>query len=290
MRFRIFGLSALLLAVATVWGQEPPPTAGKLGRRVQSLVDRQIGPAYAEGGRLQLLDGLSSVTARMKPAQRQALDRYLQRSGMPPSGKMMVDCYLSLVTQGYVRSLPSPSLRDVMAMVPEMSNVIDEVLDEVDQSVVTLEPLPVLASMEDYEGLFWEMHVLKNRIEQAGNYARYGAQLLDRAQNSRTRVHEDDIETLVSGFGERVQQLQAAYDDLQQRQFDFRLDRMEVARMTLESSDDVMERMRAAFAGQLDARMFEYRSLGPEQASTDRSVVDTTTKRTTTKTTSTNFY
>ncbi len=258
-------LSVLTLLVAsTAYGQrQQPDVPVKLSRRAESLIERQILPAFRAGDRQQLLAGLSDATQRMNPEQLEAFDERLQALGMQPAGTMMVDGYQSLLTQG-VTDLPSPSIRELLVMVPAMSDAMDAVLDEVHNSVATLEPVPVLESMEDYEGLFWEMHVLKNRMEQAGNYARYGTHLLDQARMTMDRSRKtksselaSQIDGLTADFEDRVNQLKTAYDDLQQRQFEFRLNRMELARSTLASSDDFMDRVRAAFAGQLDARMFQ---------------------------------
>lgn len=256
MRHRL--LAAFLMCTITlVHGQAPDgQPAVRLNKRTESLLQQKILPGYRLSNRLQLLEGLSSATARLKPDQLQAFEERLRMLGLPNSAKLMVDAYMSLLTQGRNDDLPKPKTPEIVVMVPELENSIKEVLVAVNDSVTTIDPLPNLDRMEDYEGLFWEIHVLENKIVNAANFARYGAYLIEQADKQKSRGFEDQLKQLSTNFEEHVEDLKIASRDLQERKLEFRVGRMELAKKVLGDNASFMERIRAAFAGQLDAAMF----------------------------------
>lgn len=245
--------------------------APKLSKRAQSLLEQKIVPAYRLGDPLQLANGLASVTSRMKPEQLAAFDEQLRMLAMPTAGKMMVDSYMSLLTQGQIDGLPEPGVREIVTMVPALDTSIMDVLRGIDESVATVDPLPVLEKLEDYEGLLWEIHVLENKIKYTFNYARYGVALIEQAKKKRSRGFEEQLEKLAVDFEGRVDELEAAQWDLHQRKMEFRLDRLDLAKRVLVAADSsFIEKLQAAFAGQLDAAAFSERFALPEPRAFDR--------------------
>lgn len=252
-----------------VTGQAAKPLP-KLSNRIESLIEQKILPAYQRGDRLELLKALSSATARMKSAQLEAFDEHLRTLSMPPAGRLMVDGYLSLLTQGQANDLPNPDLRQVLVMLPDLDARINDVIVEVDRSAATLEPLPKLETLEDYESLFWEIHVLQNKLKNAANYARYGAKLVaDSKKKKQIRNLSEQLAKL-EAFGNPLEQLQEIYKDLEQRELESRLNRMELSLVVLQSNNAFIERLQAAFAGQQDSLVLKRVLSGSEPTAFDR--------------------
>lgn len=257
MRYHIVFLLAATLLVPPLAFAQQQRQQPSLGKRVESLLEHKIVPAYQLGDRLQLIQSLSDATSRMKPEQLEAFDDRLLNFGMPNSAELMLAGYMSLLTQGQTKDLPKPAFHDALAMLPQLESKIKDVVGAVDDSVATIEPLPKLETLEEYEGLFWEIHVLKNKLENAARYAEFGTQLVEKAQKKR-RVSDENAGKLAefNDFKAYSTRLKSAYQDLEERQLEFRLDRMALAKQVLSDTDKYLGKLQATFGAQQDIQTF----------------------------------
>src|SRR5262245_3236820 len=128
MTVRLDWLLPLLLAWPAA-ALAPPATAAdtlpvKDGRDLAQAVE-----AWNRGDGAVALKAFSALLARLNDGQVELVHKELAARKLPTLGKLMGSARLTLVTQGYEKSLPVPGAREAILVLPEFQQEVAAILD-----------------------------------------------------------------------------------------------------------------------------------------------------------------
>jgi len=229
------------------------PNVTPTERRISNTVEEQIVPAYRMGNRLDILHLLSDLTKRLDADELETLDDTLAGAGLPKAGEIMVSARLAMVQQNQTGTLPPAHQKDILLIIPVLRDESRAILKDARSHEVMQDPLPAPRQLEVYERLFWEIHVLDNRLRNAQEICEYGAKMVALGGKSRTRrLSESQLDLLDTNFATTAKQLGSVRHELQERRMELRVGRLDQAAVVLDASDEFIERLQAAFVVGLD--------------------------------------
>ncbi len=202
----VLGLISQLWTASLVTAQVRPDLVAE---KLQRSVEDEIAPAYQDGDSRRTLELLCELTKKLAEDQRQVLDGILASAGMPTTGELMVQSRLTLVRQGQGAGLPKPHLREALLAIPLLRDEARNALDDAKQHAVMQASLPHPGGLDEYERLFWEIHVLENRLRSACDLCDYGAAFVQRGGlRARARQLSDaELDLLDTNFANTAQEL-----------------------------------------------------------------------------------
>ena len=174
---RLILLELVLVAVFTAVNVSLAAVATELTSKQQATVDQLIS-FHSRGNSVALLKSAATLTQRAKPEQLDAIDEYLHEQDIPPISELMADTRLKLVLQGQTKHLPKPTQQETLLTIPRINDIVSEAVDAVDDQAILQDPLPTYDSLDEYEKLLWDVHVLENNLRNALNIATYGDQMM----------------------------------------------------------------------------------------------------------------
>ena len=114
-------------------------------------------------------------------------------------------------------------------------------------------PLPKPESIEDYEPVFWEAHVLEQRLQNAADLARYAMELTKHPPRMKTdTLSEEHQAVLKTNFVELAANIEALQSELAKQEFELRVQRIRLAASILSSAADIRDRLFASWAVDVD--------------------------------------
>ena len=208
----------------------------------QAILNDEVIPAWHQGSALAVLQSLSAVVAKLDEARIKAIDDYLDEQGLPPAGEVLANARLILVEQNLTASLPKPEPRELVLSLEAIIKKIETELDKVDAHPALEEKQPTIRSLRDYEALFWQYHVLDNRLLMAGRIANY-ANRLSAAANKLTKKKFSDAQRaiLATDIGQLEQRILELRKKLAKRDFESRVARLTRSSKTLAEPNDLKE-------------------------------------------------
>ena len=223
----------------------------RLEQRIESVVEKELLPAYNLGNRHAVFNILFELNKKLDEDALDRVDGMLASAGLPSVSAILVKYRMDMLRQGLSKKLPRPGWKELAATIPEIEEFVRVIQDRVESHRSMKNPLPEPTGMDDYDRLFWEIHVLENQLETASEYCRYGADLTTR--NSRLlSKRSSPSEITDTEFEATYQALKRLHSDLQQRKLELRMQRVQLAARQLEASDRFIDRLRAAFVVDLD--------------------------------------
>ena len=251
MVHRSLAIGIALVLATTAWGAEPTLTK----KQSQALADGVV-PAYQQGDALALLKVLSPLAAELSDARLAAADEYLATHQVPPVAQLLGEARLALVIQGAGPQLPAPKPREAALTVLGIKAVLQRTLAEKAKHAALADPLPKPAGLEEYRRLFWSIHVLENQLRTAHDVVRYAALIAKLVpERQRAALSEPQRDALATDFSELTSQVTAAQRDLDEREAELRLQRLELAAAKLADQAFTKERLLAAVALEEDGRL-----------------------------------
>ncbi len=242
---------ALVLASATAWGAESALTKKQL-----QVLSEGVVPAYKQGDASALLKLLSPLAAELTEPRLAAADELLATQEVPAVADLLGQSRLALVIQGAGPQLPLPKPREAALTAQGIKAVLERTLAEKARHRAFAEQLPKPATLEEYRQLFWSIHVLENQLRTAYDVARYADGLARSVpERQQTVLSDQQRETLATNWGELASQISAAQRELEEREAELRLQRLEIAAARLGEQGFTKERLLAAAALEEDGRL-----------------------------------
>ena len=249
----------LLTALALPSSAAPAALKGKLKLTVQ----QQVIPAYQQGDSIAMVRTLAPLLGRLPDDVLADVDTFLQQQQVPSLGELLATARTSLIRQ-QVGGTPGPSQRELLIVLPIWHAELAAVLDPENQPRAITDPPPRGTSMEDYEKLFWELHVAENQLWNARQLA---GQIASWTRRGLNRSNLNDEQRTLLGFDYEAGE--ARIRDLAQQRMDrellLRAQRLGDAVNDLSDKKDHRSRLLAAFALATDSRLLgEYLEQHPK--------------------------
>jgi hypothetical protein len=251
-RWGVVALTSLFLFTGHSWSADSGKKT-ELSKAQQTLLDEQVIPACLQKDPLTILQSLSPIVAKLDDSRLELVDRYLEAQGLATSDELLANARLVLVEQNLTAALPKPESRELILTLKGLIARIEKELVEAGKHSALATDQNPQKSLKEYEALFWELHVLDNRLLSVARITTYASQLSAVAnklpKKSLSEAQQQILATDMASYERQVLQLRQR---LATREFDYRVARLEAAYQTLKSSQDLKERFRAAFVIDLD--------------------------------------
>lgn len=234
-------------------------------RQQQALLD-QVIPAYQRGDTMEVLARLSPMVGRLDDERLKLVDELLRSHQAPVSAKLLAESRRTLVEQGLGGTLPRPKFRELAVAAPHLAGEIKTVLDDVAAHPLLAHELPRRQSLEEYQQLFWQVHVMDNRLINVRRLAEYTGQLVRQVGNVRQHVAKlepHQREAILADYGALAAHIDALHTDLYERSLEMRVDRLRTSTNVL--SDFILSEKNflAAYSVAVDSRILkEYLTSG----------------------------
>jgi len=220
-----------------------------LGQKQRTALIAEVAPAYRSGDPLRILNALSPLMNGLDDGQMAEANALLAEHEVPSIQQLLGDARLTLVHQGKSDRLPKPGPRELVMTLDVLKDRAEQVLHDLRQHPVMSNPLHQPAEFGKYDDLFWEIHMLDNRLVAARRIADYCAELSDQGKRLNRRSLDEkqklllgvDFKNIALDIGKRRQQLK-------ERGIELRVYRLEDADQILAESNDARQRILAARA------------------------------------------
>ena len=244
------GLTALILFATDTRRAD----AATIAPRVAESIREKVIPAYVDGEPWIVLSNLSPLVLKLKDPQLEAIDRFLEKEGLPSVAEMLAESRFAMIRQRHVRDLPKPSQRELLLVIPAIVAQIESTLREVSELPIMHDPLPSPNNLSEYEEIFWSVHVFENQLATAEVLATYGAELAKLASKTNLKSLDENQRRLLDFDDESIAgSIQASSRELGERKTEMRLNRLAFAADVIAESNDLKDRFRAAFVTDIDS-------------------------------------
>ncbi|MBW3598373.1 MAG: hypothetical protein KY475_14010 [Planctomycetes bacterium] len=250
-------LLAVVVTVAALSAMLRPAQGEEL-----SLAERQalanVATAYVGGDVVTSVGILSPLLGKWDDGKTAAADALLAESGLPPVARQFAEARLAELKLKPRDRAPRLSARETLLVLPELRKELESALAAAKDHPVMAEPLPQPESLEAYDELFWNAHVLENQLLNAAMIAEYMTQLAARLSRrdaakldeARKGIAETDYRAIAERVG-------AMSRELAERQVELRADRLAMAKEWLGEEQVSQRKFLAAFVWQMDAMLVE---------------------------------
>jgi len=233
-------------------------SAAALSRGQRATILDQLIPAYQQGDSLAVVRVSGPLSRRLNTARVEAIDALLKQHDAPPLGTLMAEARLALTDQDGVSNSPQPNPVEIKLIVPALYTRVLKIIEWAEKHAVMAEPMPAARDFDEFELTLWNTHVLQNQLEATGRLTEL---IAGWAEKLPPRMLEDlDAEQAIA-FRADYEELLARFDllshEVQQRDTEIRIRRLEFAAGILAESKNKKERFVAAFALDLDARVID---------------------------------
>jgi hypothetical protein len=253
MSFRPFALSIITLATvcAICAAQTPKP---QWTRQELQTIDRIAQAYYASETRSEL-EMLSRLVGRLSSVKVESLNRELATRKLPDAPTLLVEARLEYVEQGLSKQLPKPSPRETILLLQNLDQRVTQTL-EAKSDADALDALSNTSSLEDWTRRLWKLHVLENQLESAQRMADSMAQLAKGYPTGLAIKLNADERSLIQGdYRQLAETLRNAKRDVEEREIELRIGRLERALNRLEDPALDTERFFAAYTSEVDSQI-----------------------------------
>ena len=234
----------LVLILAVLVASAPVSAQKKLSTSVKSTIVERVIPAYRSDDALSAIKLFSPLVARMNDEQVAAVDALLKENDVPESRQLITEARLTLMRFGQVRGIPSPRGTELRLLSLSLDERIDRIVAKAEGHRVMATELPSPKDLEEYEGFFWDAHVLGNELINVRKIAVYGLSTADGKKG------QEDLDV---DFQAHVAKIERIGVELSLRRVEMHLQRLELAQRVLSEEDDLRLRILAAYSIDFDA-------------------------------------
>lgn len=230
-------------------GEAAGPAA--LTKNQTATLENEVSLAYRLGNSAGMLEALAPLVAKLPEGQIAAVNEKLTELRLPSFGDLLADARLATYRAKNASSIPKPTAQEGALVVAALAARIDRVLEERRGQAAFQDPLPAPRTFEAYEQIFWNVHVLANRLIGTKAAAIESEQMVARLYKPfGKRVAAVD-------FAAKRTELETMGAELGERQLELRLQRLEMARDVLKESAVVRERILATYALDFDGDVLQ---------------------------------
>jgi hypothetical protein len=214
----------------------------------------EVAQAYFHGDSPLVLKTLSVMVGRLNDQQVALADKQLVQRELPPMGKLLSSARLAAVAQGYEKSLPNPSAREAILVLPAFQSELEAVFERVREEPIMADPLPVPDTIEGFDPLLWNAHVLENKLANTQRFSRYMVELVKRVPKAQlAKLTEEQKKPLEADYDHLLDEVKTQGRAVEEREIELRLRRLQRAREVLANPQLTREKWLAAGAWGEDA-------------------------------------
>ncbi len=229
-----------------------------LAKRHVEVLNQEVIPAYQRGNPLQVLQTLSPILGRLDDERIALADEVLRQQNVPPISKLLADARRTLVEQGLENTLPKPTLREVAIVAPRLAAEIKDIVADISLHPAMVNPPPRYKVVAKYEHLFWQIHVMQNRLINARRLAQYTDQFVRQLRAGKLdKLAPHQREAIQADYSGVLTQVDDAQLELGERSLQFRLDRLRLAANELLEPGVSEEKFLAAYSVATDSRILK---------------------------------
>jgi hypothetical protein len=172
---------------------------------------------------------------------------------------------LKLIEQGLVKSAKGVPPHEAVTLHIALKARVDHLLAKANEHPSFRQQDP--AKLEEFEKLFWSMHVLTNQVTSGQRFIDFGPELQTIVKKNKAKLSEEMAREVLQVDWAAVQaELSAVRQQLTTRERDGKIARLKLVDKVLRESNDGAERLLAALALDLDGESL------PQQLAKDASV------------------
>lgn len=247
---------ALILVVLTIWFWPAAPAFAAPAVESFTSKERQAldaaTAAWFRGDAPVAVTRLAALVERLDDQRRAALDEILASKQMPSLTQMVTKSRLATLEQGGGK-IPKLQVHEALIVLPAIEKRIAETVDAVEKSRTISYRLPAGATLDEYDELLWETHVLSNRVAAAKSIADRASHVIHITPRENERLSEEQRELVHKDYDAVSKQLEQLAAELSDREAELRIQRLDLAIELLKSPELSRERLLAAYYWQIDA-------------------------------------
>ncbi|MDA1055576.1 MAG: hypothetical protein O3C40_34710 [Planctomycetota bacterium] len=246
-------LGVCLLFALTVRTEAVRAESPRLSRDDQRTVDL-ITTAYFAGEPLGYAEPLTKLLGKTTDQRLAKIDEALKAQLVPVTAELITNVHLQAVEYGIEAKLPPAGPRETLSVLARLKLRVAAADGIAQDHRLMQDPLPDPGTLEEYDTLMWDAHVLETKIRNTAAIGNHMRRLVSGL--SKRRVAELDAASsalIDDAQGAILLKLQLLLAEVEERQAEVRLQRLELALATLENPTLTTERFRAAYTAQVDA-------------------------------------
>ena len=240
----LFGLlTCVLIGNQPVFAQKPAAN-----RKLMKMLEEDVIPAYNAGDSSALLDVLVAIVTRVESTRLKMLDELLEKRQLPSLAEMLVESRIALAQQDEMLKSRKPHWREIVVALPAVVKRVQEI-----QQVAQAHPAMSGQRLEpknfmSYQELFWELHVLEQRLANAVRLLGYAADLKKFGEGvNRNQLSDREKRILDWDDSMVTEELHAVMTDLHERSLELRLQRFDFAFDTIQDASEFKNRFLAVY-------------------------------------------
>ncbi len=197
---------------------------------------------------------LSEYIRKHKSKTLEAADAHLAEHGFDSIGVQFADAVIDLLLNGQLNADLKWSTRETAILTTHFKQAIDETLDELRKQPFMQPRLSGPTNWEGYEKLLWDVHVFRNRVAFVERLCEICEQKTARTRKKSALKKQPvaDNNSLTFPFDKKLAEIRAIARDLEEREIELRIYRLEDSTQILKSSKDKAKKLLAGFAMQHD--------------------------------------
>lgn len=237
---------------SSAWSAEPVKVA--LTKAQLKVLQEELLPAHSSGDMTGVIKAANSLSAKLDPAHRVAADKALADEGLAPLSDLITDTRLRLVEQGRSKAVPQVQPREALLLLTTLKERIDKLLADGNAHPCFAKKEPV--TLDEYEQLFWKMHVFSNQFTSAESFYVLALEIKPLAEKYKSKDKNDPALAIQKTEWEQVKADMARLRErFALRDRDLRVARLTLADKVLTDSKDVKQRLLAAVVVDMDGEI-----------------------------------
>ena len=256
MSLRPLTIVALSLVLgSSAAAQAPKPGPQRLSPRDVQTIEL-IAQAYFRNETPAVLVTLSRLVGTGSEDKLALINQELIRRKVPDAGTLLAETRLAYVQQGLWRQLPRPGSREALILLRTLNEGVSATLAAKRDHPVMVDPLELPATQQGYEKALWNLHVLENQLATARLQADYMVRVAKAFPREEAgRLSDRERALIVADHRQFVKDVGEASRNVEEREVELRVARLQAALVRLEDPTLDVERFQAAYTAELDAHI-----------------------------------
>ena len=248
----------------------------QLPSRMKRRLENELAAAYFEGDNETVLAQAAELIQSVAPKRWDDVDLELERLSVPSLGKLLLSSRLELRSSNPQANVPEVTPLELQRTLPALTGELNRIAGDIQLAAKVQAGDLNVVDFDDFEQRLWKLHVLRNELLNVSALIDYGRELMtSRAgravQALRPRINEHDervpaaspdqvLTTLANGVVQTKHQIEEATVEI-------RMDRLAFAVKRTTENAPMVQRIKAAWAGDIDGyALGRYFSQHPDPA------------------------
>lgn len=250
----------LLLSPAQFAARAQQPNS--LPPRMKLRLENELAAAYFDGDSATVLSQAADLIKAVAPKRWDDVDAQLKGLGVPSLGRLLLSSRLELRAANPRASAPAVTALELQRILPTLDAELQRIAVDVKLAMKAQTGQLNVTEFDDFETRVWRLHVLRNELTNVSALIDYGIETMKsrdgRAVQSARRIRNGSkLEDHPSQPPEQVlAELSAkatkTAKNIEEATVEVRADRLTFAVKSLRGNASVVQRIKAAWAGDFD--------------------------------------